>query len=421
MSNKAKPTRPSAIAAAADSQPKLRVVSSDEGTQPTHKDGVLRASDFRMRNVRWVWNPYLPLGKITIFDGDPGRGKSQITLDLAARITLGLMMPQMGVVRIRARPQQNPPRGVVMICAEDEWSDTVLPRLVCSMIAAKPDITEAEVKAGLDRVAVVNLQRDKDGRVKPLEFPRDVATVKAAIASVRAVLVVVDPIMAFLGEQTNTGSDASVRKALGPFKTLAAETGAAFVLIRHLNKQTDLKAEYRGGGSHGGFIGLARSAWIVAEHPEEPSTFVFVHSKSNVAQRGQSLCYQIVGDEVSDGNGEPIETSRIEWLGSVDMDAETLMRGFDGRKSAPARDECWEDMKALLEEQDPRPTKEMQSLLVLAGHTADTIKRTKSHYKVRSIKQYEDDKIKGWSWTMEPQPEVASVKDEFQPRSSESG
>ena len=383
------------------------------GSRPTaaHEDGVLRATDFTMKAARHLWYPYLPLGKITIFDGDPGRGKSQITVDLAGRITTGEPMPDAGIVVNRNRPAPLP-RGVVMICAEDDWGDTILPRLLATVKELKPTWGEVKDRDALNRVAVVGMKKDDHGNVIPLEFPRDVSRVKAAITAVDAVLVVVDPIMAFFGEDTNTGSDASVRKALGPFKELAAETGAAFVLIRHLNKSVDQKAEYRGGGSHGGFVGLARSAWMVGKHPEDVGRFVFVHAKANITVGGRSMTYVIVSRTVQDVDGEDIETSGVEWGEGIDMDADTLMGGHDSRNDAPARDECWEHMSALLAEQDPRPARPMKKLLLEAGHSVDTINRTKRYYGVRSVAGREHGPISGWMWTRQPDTDTPEDTDD---------
>ena len=374
---------------------------SEPGSKPTaaHEDGVLRATDFTMKAARHLWYPYLPLGKITIFDGDPGRGKSMITIDLAARNITGTAMPDAGVV-VKRKRFAPPPCGVVMICAEDDWGDTILPRLLAAVNELKPTWDELKVNNGLDRVAVVGMKRDNHGHVVPLEFPRDVERVKEAISAVDAVLVVVDPIMAFFGEGTNTGSDASVRKALGPFKELAAETGAAFVLIRHLNKSVDLKAEYRGGGSHGGFVGLARSAWMVGKHPDDDGRFVFVHSKANITREGRSMTYVIVSRSVQDGDGDVIETSGVEWGEGIDMDADTMMRGHDSRTDAPARDSCWADMLMLLQEQSLRPSDEMFRLLKKAGHTEATVKAAKKHYGVQSVRRRENGVTAGWDWTL---------------------
>src|ERR1035437_7378491 len=380
---------------------------SDRESKPTaaHEDGVLRATDFTMKAARHLWYPYLPLGKITIFDGDPGRGKSMITIDLAARVITGTAMPDAGIV-VKRKRSAPPPGGVVMICAEDDWGDTILPRLLAAVNELKPAWDELKVKNGLDRAAVVGMKKDNHGNVVPLEFPRDVARVKEAISAVDAVLVVVDPIMAFFGEGTDTGSDASVRKALGPFKELAAETGAAFVLIRHLNKSVDLKAEYRGGGSHGGFVGLARSAWMVGKHPDDDGRFVFVHSKANITREGRSMTYVIVSRSVQDDDGDAIETSGVEWGEGIDMDADTMMRGHDSRTDAPARDSCWTDMLMLLEEQGLRPSDEMFRLLKKAGHTEATVRATKKHYGVQSVRRRENGVTAGWDWTLADEPEA---------------
>jgi len=355
-----------------------------------------------MKAVRWVWYPYLPGGKITIFDGDPGRGKSMITIDLAVRTVTGTAMPDGGVV-VKLHAPSTPPRGVVMICAEDDWSDTILPRMTAAVESLKPSWTAAQVREALDRVAVVGMKRDEDNAVIPLEFPRDANRVHEAIAAVGASLVVVDPIMAFFGKTTQTGIDASIRAALGPFKELAGETGAGFVLIRHLNKSVDLKAEYRGGGSHGGFIGLARSAWMVGRHPEEDGQFVFVHSKANITVTGRSLMYVIESRSVTGADGESLDAAGIAWRGGIDMDVDTLLREHDSRNDAPVRDECWAVMCALFDEQDPRAVGEMEKMLKAAGFSADVIKRTKKHYGVRSVRRYGDNKkIDGWDWTREP-------------------
>ena len=213
--------------------------------------------------------------------------------------------------------------------------------------------------------------------------------------------MIVDPIMAFLGEKKQTNSDPSVRRALSPFKTLAEETGAVVIMVRHLNKQVDLRAEYRGGGSHGGFIGLSRFAFIVGNDPDDEGRFSFVHSKSNLGPKGPAISYQISPfGEVDDADGQPIETAGVVWGAISTMDADTLLRAPDSRKTAPAREACWRDMKALLDEADPRPADEAEKLLKKAGHTADTIQRTKQHHNVYSRQRRENHKIVGWDWSL---------------------
>lgn len=146
--------------------------------------GVRLASDFKVKRLSWVWPGRIPRGKITLLEGDPGRGKSMITADMAARVTNGLAFPSVDSAIVkRAR---GIPRGVVMVCAEDDWEDTIVPRLMAA-------------GADLDRIATLLLERDEDGEVLPLTLPRDLDRIKAAAEAVNALLVIVDPLTAFLG------------------------------------------------------------------------------------------------------------------------------------------------------------------------------------------------------------------------------
>src|SRR3546814_2954020 len=89
----------------------------------------------------------------------------------------------------------------------------------------------------------------------------------------KAALLVIDPIMAYMGEKVNTNNDASVRAALQPLKELAQETGCAVVIVRHMNKSKEGPAMYRGGGSIA-FTGLARSALVAHKHPDDEGVVV---------------------------------------------------------------------------------------------------------------------------------------------------
>jgi len=368
-------------------------------------DGVRLASGFKVKAVEWLWFPYLPKGKVVIFDGDPGRGKSMVLLSIVAHIALGIPLP--GSLRV-TKPK---PQGCVVIAAEDDWEDTVVPRLIAAIHTLKPKISKAEVNRALDRIATLDVERDDEGNIVPFVLPRDSSRILDAIDSVGAAFVAVDPIMAFLGEDTNSGVDQSVRTALSPLKELAMDNGVSFVLLRHLNKDTKTKAEYRGGGSHGGFVGLARGQWMAEFHPdkdEHPGEVVLVHAKSNLSERGRSLTYTIEGYAFRDDDGNTGETSLIRWGDVIDMDAATLMRGPDSRKSAPARRECMAAIESLMEERDPYPASEIQKLLKADGHKDDTIKNAKRDLGVRSVKDYDADtgKVLGWAWTLKPEDEA---------------
>ena len=189
----------------------------DEESMPI---GTLLA-EVQAETVEWLWERRIPLGKITVLDGDPDNGKSVLTTDLAARVTVGKAMPY-GFGKIF------PQAGVAILSAEDGVGDTIRPRFDA---------------AGGDPNQVVILGNDD-----PFGIPEDLPELERAIKRVGAKLVIVDPIMAFLGENINSNSDKDVRSALKPLKQLAERSGAAVVIVRHLNKTPGGNVLYRGGG-----------------------------------------------------------------------------------------------------------------------------------------------------------------------------
>jgi putative DNA primase/helicase len=242
-------------------------------------------SEVQPESVKWLWNGRIPLGKVTMIDGDPGLGKSAITLDLAARVSANNQMPD-GTAGAHG--------GVVLISAEDGLADTVRPRL--------------EV-AGADCSRILDLT-SPNGQL--FQIAEHLAELKQAIQQVKAVLVVIDPVMAFLPPKKSSNSDQETRQALTPLAKLAEQTGTAVILVRHLNKAETLSnALYRGGGSIA-FIGLARSGLVVAESKRHAPSRALAMSKCNLAKLGPSLLYQIRenGGEISvEWNGQSQETA----------------------------------------------------------------------------------------------------------------
>jgi hypothetical protein len=190
--------------------------------------------------VTWLWPSWLALGKLALMDGDPGLGKSAMTLDLAARVSVGKVFPD---------GAECEPAGVVLLSAEDGLADTIRPRLDA---------------AGADTSKILSLATvpDKDGHDRLLSIPEDLALIEKGIGRVGARLVVVDPLMAFLSNDTNSHRDQDVRRALAPLASLAERTGASVLVVRHLNKAAANNPLYRGGGSIG-IIGAARMAFVV--------------------------------------------------------------------------------------------------------------------------------------------------------------
>lgn len=243
--------------------------------------------------VSWLWPSRIPLGKLTLIDGDPGTGKSAMTTDIAARVSMGSTFPDGSSCE---------PSGVVLLSAEDGLADTIRPRL------------EA---AGADLSCILALATIPDGdSERLLSIPDDLGIIKRGIERVGAKLVVVDPLMAFLSGDVNSHRDQDVRRALASLAKLAEETGVAVVVVRHLNKGIGGNSLYRGGGSIG-IIGQARSALLVAKHPEDDQKRVLASLKNNLSTAAPSLVFVL--NEATNG------AVHVGWKGETFLDADALL------------------------------------------------------------------------------------------------
>jgi len=285
--------------------------------------------------VRWLWLNRIPLGKLTVLDGDPGLGKSTLLLDLAARVTTGTPMPD------GAATDQG---LVVLVTGEDGIADTVRPRFD----AAGGDAA---------RLHVLEAVRDERG-VRALSLPEDVDALRAKLLPLkRARLIIIDPFVAFLANYVNSRIDHDVRRTLAPLAALAGELETAIVLLRHLNKATGPSALYRGGGSIG-IIGAARAGLLVARDPDDEQRRVLAVTKSNLGPAAPSLGFAVEG--ASNGAG------RIHWLGETAHRANDLVQDVgDEDERQDARDV--QGFLRELVELTPRTFKEVQTACRNAG------------------------------------------------------
>lgn len=271
---------------------------------------LLTLSNFRPTRIEWLWPGYIPLGKLTILDGDPGLGKSTLLLDLAARGSVGGLTPT---------GEQLEPFATVIVTGEDDPSDTLRPRLDL----AGGDARHVHLRTGLT-------------------LPDDAATLEANIAETEARLVYIDPIVAYLGEQVRTASDHHVRRALAPLGDIAKRQGCAIVAIRHLNKQAGGDAVYRGGGSIG-FAGLARAVLAVGRDPDDADRFVLAAVKINIARRPPSLAYRLEAEG-------PYDPARVVWDGESAQTAESLIgRDRDQAQEKSKVEQLADAMRAVVE------------------------------------------------------------------------
>ena len=229
-----------------------------DGPRPSgRKAELITLSDLSPMETEWLWHPRIPKGELTVLDGDPSVNKSSLLMDLAARVSTGREMPD-GTAGTLG--------GVLLLLAEDSLRKTVLQRLE----AAGADLGRIAVPPG----AVV--------------LPRDLPRVEEWACQMQAALVVIDPLIAFLGCDAN--SDRQVRWAMTPLKAFADRTNCAVVLVRHLNKRGGRHALYRGGGSIG-IVAATRSALLVGRPPDDPDLRVLCHVKSNLGPLAPSLSF----------------------------------------------------------------------------------------------------------------------------------
>lgn len=278
-------------------------------------------ADVEPEEVHWLWRDRIPLSKVTVFDGDPDKGKSTVTLDVGARVTTHSPMPD------GSRSDLPGPAAVIVLSAEDGAGDTIRPRAD----AANADVDRIHL---LTDVEVL----DDEGRVKrlPWMLPRDLDVLRILVERTGAKLVIIDPLNAFLDGKVDSYRDQDVRGALRPLAELAESTGAAIVVIRHLSKTGGTNALYRGGGSIG-IIGAVRSGLLAALDPDDETgqTRVLATHKHNLTVEPPALRYELVASEQHG-------CARVRWLGESSHSASALL-------AEPASEDERSDRNAVAE------------------------------------------------------------------------
>ena len=329
--------------------------------------GVL-LSEVRPERVRWLWDRRIALGKLNLVDGDPGTGKSAATTDLAARVSVGKPWPDGAECKVG---------GVVILSAEDGLADTIRPRFD----AAGGDPSKA---------VAVSTVPDGEGNERQIAIPDDLHVIEAAIERVGALLVVVDPLMAFLPGDVNSHRDQDVRRALAPLARLAERTGAAVVVVRHLNKGTGGNALYRGGGSIG-IVGAARSGLLIAKHPEDDGRRVLASIKSNLAAPAPSLVFGL--------SGTVSGAVRVDWKGESSLDACALLSAPTDPEERSALEEAKDFIQDILDD-GPVAAKDAESEGRQAGIEPRTLKRAKQKLGVVSERQGGIGERGSWYWRL---------------------
>lgn len=308
--------------------------------------------------VCWLWDRRIPIGKITVLDGDPGSAKSLLSLDLAARVSLGREMPD-------GTPCGTSPAAALIVNVEDEDGDTLRPRL-------------SVLEADLSRIHT--MRRTASGGL--ISLPDDLPAIRAEIVRLTARLLVLDPLMGILAGKVDAHRDQDVRAALAQVADMAAETDCAVLLVRHLNKGAGGNALYRGGGSIG-IVAAARSGLIVLSDPDEPGVRILTPTKANLSEPAGALRYAVRGVDTAWG-----PQPRIEWLGAAKGNTQELYEAAQlDRDERSAAREARDFLAARLRGGAPVEVREIQREARARGISERTLERTRRMLGVVAAKQ----------------------------------
>ena len=336
------------------------VVQTHEGVSPPPEADValklICMADVQREMVQFLWDPFIPLGKITILQGDPGLGKTFLAVSIASVVTNGGAFPtgDNGV---------NEPANVIIQTAEDGLADTIKARLEDS-------------GADCRRVFVV----DESENVLTLNDER----LGEAIRRIRAKLLVIDPIQAYIGADRDFHRANETRPLMAKLGHLAEATGCAVLLIGHLSKAAGVKGLYRGLGSID-IAAAARSVLTVGEVPEQKYRRAVVHMKSNLAPQGETILFDL----------DPARG--FLWAGTSDLTVDEVLN-YKPERSAPEHDDCAEFLKQLLLA-GPRSADEAKSIAITNGFSLSTIERAKKRAGIRSVKT-DGGRYGAWLWTL---------------------
>ena len=312
---------------------------------------LVRISDVQLQEVKWLWKPYIPFGKLTIIQGDPGEGKTTFALRLAAACSSGVALPGMEIAE---------PFNVIYQTAEDGLGDTIKPRLI---------------EAGADESRVLNICEDTD----PLSLSDE--RIEQAIRQTNAKLMILDPIQGYIGERIDINRANEIRTVLKKVAAVAERTGCAIIMVGHLNKAQGSSSAYRGLGSID-FRAAARSVLLVGRLRKEPNVRVIVHDKSSLAPEGKSIAFNL-GNE--DG---------FYWLdGYSEISAEELLCGFSAETKTAVAEELIRSMLADGKEVTAEEIFRTAANKNISQRTVNEAKKNINGIKSRKVG-------KGWAWSI---------------------
>lgn len=335
----------------------LASVNGHHATIPARTVAHRLASQITPEPIHWIWYGFLAQGKLSLLEGNPKLGKSTLTADIIARITTGSPFP--------GHTERREPRSVVLCSAEDGPADTIVPRLTVA-------------GAELSRVSIATGIRLPDEREAWIGLDKHLDELEAHIREVEASLMIIDPLMAYLGD-VNAHKDQDVRAALGPLMAMLDRTGCAALLVRHLNKASGSDIVTRGGGSIG-ISGAARMGMFVGRHPDDESRRVLAQSLTNLTPEQPSLEFWLESVPGTD-------VARVVWSDTpAPYNAEDLLTAAQGSEERTERSDAAEWLLDYLRE-GPVPQRDVIRDAKRDGHSEKTLRRAKKDYGIQAIKE----------------------------------
>ena len=311
---------------------------------------LINMEQVEIEKIDWLLYPFIPFGKVTIVQGDPGEGKTTMVLQIIAKLTKGeaVLPSDSDESALEEKTMALEPVNVIYQTAEDGLGDTIKPRLL---------------SAGADcsRVMVID---DNDQALTMMD-----ARLEEAIIKTKARLVVLDPIQGFLGAAVDMHRANEIRPLMKRIAVLAEKYHCAIILIGHMNKNSNGKSSYRGLGSID-FQAAARSVLIVGRIKDEPEIRVVCHVKSSLAPEGKSIAFRLDKD------------TGFEWIGEYDISADDLLSGDNRGQKIHAAKEFLQEVLASGSVAQTKVAEEAES----RGIKKKTLWNAKKELEIDSVK-----------------------------------
>jgi hypothetical protein len=328
---------------------------------------VIPMSKVQAKSVNFLWEGRFPRGKLVGIEGDPGLGKTLLSIDFASHLSTGTTWPDGSPC----------PKGRTMIVTyEDDIADTIKPRLEAA-------------GADMDSVFVLTQIPDAKGTGwHAASFPSDVPTIEAECKRHAIDFLIIDPFSASLDDKVDSWSDQKLRKAMAPLSAMANRLGLTIILIRHLNKKAGLPAIYRGGGSIAA-IAACRAGYVVAPMPDDPLTMVMAVQKYNLGRKPTSMAFQISERNVTI-EGKTVPIGAVDW---IDCDVPYTAKELLNPKPKPTKKDIAKDiLQNLFTAEMEKPSAEVYALGAKSELSEDTILRAAKELGFTNRKAWEGKK-----------------------------